>query len=315
MPTSEGDAGLTSDALSSQTQTESALRTQSRVPELASVPEEDGEGSAGTSASPAAQRSQKRKARDETADIEMQDAENARPAKRRSASREPTAPPQSQAASAPKVFTNAANKPASGAQKAAGQRQSRGAVPGQPDTDEAFLKAVASTKRGKKHEDDFDREFNELRISKPEVQRADPEEQWKVLDEFEDDKDVRGNFMVVVEMDLVRDRREGASVLTGGGGRRDWKGRPNFKKFKKVGGESWSASQGCANTNTLQKAIGEPPQPVELFPSNDDDTLGFKDEADGTSLFLAYHGPVPTHLVHRRRIKLPAFAIPAETRA
>jgi hypothetical protein len=37
----------------------------------------------------------------------------------------------------------------------------------QLDTDESFLKAVNSMKRGKKHEDDFDREFNQLRITKP----------------------------------------------------------------------------------------------------------------------------------------------------
>ena len=37
------------------------------------------------------------------------------------------------------------------------------------DTDAAFLQALASTKRGKRREDDFDREFNNLRISKPEI--------------------------------------------------------------------------------------------------------------------------------------------------
>ncbi|KAF7365058.1 putative proline-rich protein [Mycena venus] len=41
-----------------------------------------------------------------------------------------------------------------------------GAAAGKPDTDDAFLKAIASTKRGKKTEDDFDRDFNKLKISK-----------------------------------------------------------------------------------------------------------------------------------------------------
>ncbi|EKM57885.1 uncharacterized protein PHACADRAFT_206756 [Phanerochaete carnosa HHB-10118-sp] len=255
-----------SGALSSQTQTESAIRTQARARELASVPEEEEVG-AEASASSGMREPQKRKARDEDEDVEMQDTDDARPVKRRGASGEPaTAPPQASSSkpAAPTIFTNAANKPASSGQKppSTGQK-SHGAAAGKPDTDEAFLKAVASTKRGKKHEDDFDREFNKLRISKPEVQRVDPEEQWKVLDDFGDDNDVRGNFMVVVEMDLIRkDRREGRSgIVTDGSGRRDWEGRPNFKKFKK-------------------RAINERLRPIELILSNEDDMLGFKDEPD-----------------------------------
>jgi hypothetical protein len=106
-----------------------------------------------------------------------------------------------------------------------------GAPPGQPDKDAAFLKAIASTKRGKKVEDEFDRDFNKLKISKPDLVREEPEKEWAILEEFGDETNVRGNFMVVVEMpvfnngDRVRRKHDGAV---------EWQGKPNFKRFKKV---------------------------------------------------------------------------------
>ena len=107
-----------------------------------------------------------------------------------------------------------------------------GAAPGKPDTDAAFLKAVASTKRGKKMEDEFDREFNKLKISKPDVQNHEHEKEWAVLDDFED-RGIRGNFMVVVEMDVYSkengQRRTRVNTATV-----EWQDRPNFKKFKKA---------------------------------------------------------------------------------
>ncbi|KAF5369487.1 hypothetical protein D9758_002759 [Tetrapyrgos nigripes] len=107
-----------------------------------------------------------------------------------------------------------------------------GAAPGKPDTDEAFLKAVASTKRGKKNEDNFDREFNKLKISKPELDRGvvDEEEQWGVLEEFGDETNIRGNFMVVVELPVHKDHNplNGKKEINP-----DWQDLPNFKKFKK----------------------------------------------------------------------------------
>ncbi|KAH9939682.1 uncharacterized protein BXZ73DRAFT_43644 [Epithele typhae] len=57
------------------------------------------------------------------------------------------------------------------------------------DKDVAFLKAVASTKRGKKTEDTFDREFNNLRISRPDLEYERQDEEWKILEEFGDDGD------------------------------------------------------------------------------------------------------------------------------
>ncbi len=108
-----------------------------------------------------------------------------------------------------------------------------GAPPGKPDMDAAFLKAIASTKRGKKNEDDFDREFNKLKISKPELDRRDPEEEWGVLADFGDDTGLRGNFMVIVEMD-VSEKSLGGPALRERSTNRQWDGKPNFKKFKQV---------------------------------------------------------------------------------
>ena len=105
-----------------------------------------------------------------------------------------------------------------------------------PDKDDAFLKAVASTKRGKKSEDTFDREFNNLRISKPDLERGRENEEWKVLEEFGDDGDVRGNFMVVMECPVFREAGTNTEHMRRGEGRVEWIGRPDFKKFKKVRG-------------------------------------------------------------------------------
>lgn len=112
------------------------------------------------------------------------------------------------------------------------QPKKSGAAPGQPDTDEGFLKALASKKKGKKHEDTFDREFNNLRISKPDLQQQqehrDEEREWEMMDDF-GDYGVRGNFMVVVEMEVPEHRTRAARR---GEGRLEWQGKPDFKKFK-----------------------------------------------------------------------------------
>ncbi|KAI0808103.1 hypothetical protein C8Q74DRAFT_1363528 [Fomes fomentarius] len=124
---------------------------------------------------------------------------------------------------------------------------------GEPDRDDAFLKAVASKKRGKKAEDTFDREFNNLRISKPDLEREREDEAFKVLEEFGDDGDVRGNFMVVVEVPLFREPGDKEKEhLRRGEGRLEWQGKPDFKKFKR-------------------KALGERRQPIELVVEEDND--------------------------------------------
>jgi hypothetical protein len=102
--------------------------------------------------------------------------------------------------------------------------------PIRPDRDEAFLKAIASTKKGKRLEDTFDREFNELKISKPDL-REDLREEWSLLADFGDERDIRGNFMVIVEMDIHKAQRPLGKAIQS-----DWQLRDNFKKFKKVCG-------------------------------------------------------------------------------
>ncbi|TBU28793.1 hypothetical protein BD311DRAFT_865160 [Dichomitus squalens] len=134
----------------------------------------------------------------------------------------------------------------SGGKKATQQQR------GEPDRDDAFLKAVASTKRGKKHEDTFDKEFNNLRISKPDLERVREDEEWKVLEEFGDDGDLRGNFMVVCECPVFRESGTNREHLRRGEGRPEWVGRPDFKKFKK-------------------KTTGERRQPVELVVEEESD--------------------------------------------
>ncbi|TFK35843.1 hypothetical protein BDQ12DRAFT_655171 [Crucibulum laeve] len=108
-----------------------------------------------------------------------------------------------------------------------------GAPSGKPDTDVAFLKAIASTKRGKKHEDEFDRDFNKLKISKPVLDREEPEDQWKVLGDFGDDSGLRGNFMTVVDLDLYAETEKGRDRRSNHIANLDWERKPNFKKFKK----------------------------------------------------------------------------------
>lgn len=214
-------------------------RTRSGKPLLAVLQEEE-ESMAGIPVSTethAKSQGRKRKAAEE--DVDM-DEDETRPSKRRAegvgsetqATLVQDAASSSKLASgkAPssKVFTNASSKSQAATQKSAG------AAPAELDKDEAFLKAVASTKRGKKHEDEFDREFNNLRISKPDLRREEVEKEWAVLEEFGDDGDLRGNFMVIVEMEVFKKEGTSRDAVRTTGGRLDWEGRPNYKKFQKV---------------------------------------------------------------------------------
>lgn len=108
-----------------------------------------------------------------------------------------------------------------------------GANFGEPDTDTCLLTALASMKKGKKNEDSFDREFNNLRISKPDIEQEVREQEWGLLDGLDDEHNVRGNFMLVVELDVYKkDGSTGRGMLRTG--RIDWEGKPDFKKFRRV---------------------------------------------------------------------------------
>lgn len=151
------------------------------------------------------------------------------------------------AAGAPKTAVGATNKPPStfNSREEKGKAKERekekdkqiSTATSKPDTDDAFLKAIASTKRGKKTEDEFDREFNKLKIRKPGLDegRRDPEEEWAVLKDFEDDTNVRGNFMVIVDLEPYKKDPVAIEAARQRHSNPAWDGLPNFKKFKQVG--------------------------------------------------------------------------------
>jgi hypothetical protein len=142
------------------------------------------------------------------------------------------------------------------------------------DTAPEFLQALASKKKGRRKEDAFDREFNNLRITMPKNEPLIPPgkdaareilererlraEEMKIWDEIGKDMDIRGNFMVVIETD---------DILRKDGGRREAhvidNGKPNFKKFKKV--RSFQSIAQCGFSNN---------QPVTETCVNDDAHCG-----------------------------------------
>jgi hypothetical protein len=102
--------------------------------------------------------------------------------------------------------------------------------------DTAFLTAIAKHTKSKKAIDELDKEFNQLRIPKPganpgsNVIKASAWDanhpDWNLVNEFDDD--MRGNFIQIVRMDLMR--KDGGRKVAGSVD----DGKPNFKKFKKV---------------------------------------------------------------------------------
>ncbi|KDQ11507.1 hypothetical protein BOTBODRAFT_35379 [Botryobasidium botryosum FD-172 SS1] len=141
----------------------------------------------------------------------------------------PQPPPETSAAGSSKPLSARVNRaPSATVSEHSSKSKSRGALPNQPDTDSKLQQALASKKpRGKKVDDAFDREFNQLRISALEQRQNEEADVWGA---FEKDMDIRGNFMVIQIADLMRKD----------GGRRNHHvpettdtGIPNFKKFKK----------------------------------------------------------------------------------
>lgn len=208
----------------------------------------------------------KRKAGDSD-DAEIADAGTSRNAKRRAMEINAVEPSQAttSASDAPPP-SKTSSKTMTNSKLFDNRQASSEVVPDEPDKDEAFLKAVASTKRGKKHEDIFDKEFNNLRISKPDLQQVETRNEWAVLDDFGDDSNIRGNFMVVMELDVYKKGDVGRDAVRVGSGRIDWEGRPNFKKFKQV-------KPSLVIRSTLlklsQKAVGDRRKPVELVVDED----------------------------------------------
>ncbi|KAJ7147111.1 proline-rich protein [Mycena crocata] len=240
----------------SQTQTQSetqsggrrAARSATAGPALIAVQEEEEESQMPNEGSGAIDLRKKRKERSfDGDDVEMAGVEEAlnvgtgssgtgpaakkRAVENNAVERATSKPPLSvaQAANVKKVLPTTKSTAKKGAAAPAG------AATGKPDTDTAFLKAIASTKRGKKTEDDFDRDFNKLKISKNDLRADDTEErpEWELLDTFGDETNLRGNFMVIQDLDVFKiDRDSGPRKRTAGTDPR-WGGKPDFKKFKK----------------------------------------------------------------------------------
>ncbi|KAI0276241.1 hypothetical protein BGY98DRAFT_987158 [Russula aff. rugulosa BPL654] len=141
---------------------------------------------------------------------------------------------------------NTVSPPAAGApaavpvsQSRSAQTQGQGKGPTSAGAKPTSKSAAAASNHHhrKKNEDNFDREFNQLRITKPRNVNVDTirgrRRSWDTIDDF-GDIGIRGNFMVVVEMDIQR----GASAKYAPPARDDdlahpeWIGKPNFKKFK-----------------------------------------------------------------------------------
>jgi hypothetical protein len=123
------------------------------------------------------------------------------------------------------------SKPAKKAPKVKGSTQL--------DKDDSFLVALASMKKGKKKEEQTDRDFNSLKISKPIINNDDAEIDMLAWELLPKDMNIRGNFMVCVENVTVR---EGTQSKRRKDGKLEWVGRPDFKKFRKVSHDRLSCS-------------------------------------------------------------------------
>ena len=92
---------------------------------------------------------------------------------------------------------------------------------------EAGLKMMGKKKRAEAEDEDGETANGEATRGE-----EDKEEEWKVLEDFGDEV-IRGNFMVVCEMEVFKDAN-GASARGGASASNGWGNGPNFKKFKKV---------------------------------------------------------------------------------
>lgn len=104
--------------------------------------------------------------------------------------------------------------------------------------DTEFLQAVTKARKGAKELDDFDLEFNALKIAKPKKSGAtkiygaglfDPSRIYNSVLDL--DSDVTGNFIKIERVNLFRKDKNNQQDRTVN---QDWVGRPNFKKFHKV---------------------------------------------------------------------------------
>ncbi|KIM30468.1 hypothetical protein M408DRAFT_328052 [Serendipita vermifera MAFF 305830] len=136
--------------------------------------------------------------------------------------------------------------------------------PTQVDKDENFLVALASMKKGKKKEEQTDRDFNSLKIAKPVAEDPDIDMlAWELLPK---DMDIRGNFMVCVDNVEVRQNTQSIRRRDGNPA---WVGRPDFKKFlKKVPAKRTGVVELVANLS-IDDAFED--EVIEIEPDQDFD--------------------------------------------
>ncbi|WVQ64386.1 uncharacterized protein L199_002551 [Kwoniella botswanensis] len=138
-----------------------------------------------------------------------------------------------------------------------------------PSKDEAFLQAIKKSTKARSAIDELDKEFNQLRIPKPNgssaVVRAN---EWNasvpdyaLLNDFDDD--LKGNFIQIVRKDLFR--RDKNDIGNREVVRVD-DGKPNFKKFKKKNIIRREPLQLALAGPTIQDAeMGEPYWPTQTI--------------------------------------------------
>lgn len=104
--------------------------------------------------------------------------------------------------------------------------------------DTEFLQAATKARKGAKELDEFDLEFNALKIAKPKTAQApkiygaglfDPSRIYNSVLNL--DSDVTGNFIKIERVNLFRKDKDQQQEVPPD---YDWAGRPNFKKFRKV---------------------------------------------------------------------------------
>ncbi|QRV76500.1 hypothetical protein RhiJN_04515 [Ceratobasidium sp. AG-Ba] len=192
--------------------------------------------------------------RDEGSDIEMAGPTQSKRREVAAESHEPTASGSDRGPghshTQPNVGSNQSQPPAQSQSHLPGVTHTRapgtrGAAPGAPDKDRALLDALANKDgdtnsaatsnkdESKKSSAAIDKEFANMRIAQENEEKEAASrkraEEMRIWEECERDVDVRGNFMVIELVDLVR-RNRGAAARSVNPA---WQGRPDFKKFKK----------------------------------------------------------------------------------
>ncbi len=150
------------------------------------------------------------------------------------------------------------NASASGSRNVAGTAAPRNGSSAEtdPTRDESFLQAVGKARKGAKEIDDFDKDFNALKIDKRKkvvpavVQTAAVTAQSMNYDVLVADLDpeMTGNFVIMEKRSLLRMDRANKEERSGNP---EWAGKPNFKKFKK------------------QHVVRRPPVAMALAPATD----------------------------------------------